>query len=179
MSNKNYTITASNFASWYFDYGQDTENEFIREELANKVINDLEGSGRSIVTAKELFDQCNKGAIRIYFLEEFESIMNHEDDEREIQELGNDFTITFLEVSDEVEEAKKVLRDAGYFVDNLWTVRDVIDGYTEQDGSQVSEETAYEILKEVLENPFMIENINEQISFTACDYSTFNLIKTR
>lgn len=103
--------------------------------------------------------------------EELESwVEENEDDILKIQEFDEWNT---------VENAKEVLKEAGYYTDNLWTVRDVIDGYTNQDGSQVSEDIAHEIVKEVMESPFIIENINEQITFTACDSSTFNLIKIR
>ena len=101
--------------------------------------------------------------------EEIQSwVEENEDDILKIQEFDEWNT---------VENAKEVLKKAGYFVDNLFTIRDVTDGYTNQDDSQVSEDIAYEIVKEVMESPFIIENINEQIKFTACDSSTFNLIK--
>lgn len=76
-----------------------------------------------------------------------------------------------------IQEAKQNLKEAGYFTDNLWSVNDIIYDYKEKDGSLVSKEKAYEVVKSVMENPLIIEYINEQISFTASE-KTFNLINT-
>ncbi len=53
------------------------------------------------------------------------------------------------------EEAKQVLRDAGYYVDNLWCIEDV--------DADISNDEKYEILDEVLQSEYIIERINESI----------------
>ena len=57
---------------------------------------------------------------------------------------------------DAVENAKKVLRDHGYFVDNLWHIQDVQANYM-----KASDEDAQKILNIALTN----EATMEQISF--------------
>jgi hypothetical protein len=50
-------------------------------------------------------------------------------------------------------EAKEVLRAAGYFVDNLWSIEDVKSMY------DCTDEEAYEVLDEALRNDFTMEQI--------------------
>jgi hypothetical protein len=61
-----------------------------------------------------------------------------------------------------VEEAKKVLRDNGYFVDNLWHIDDVKTRY------KCDDETAQDILNGALTNGYIMEQINEAI-IEACE----------
>ena len=53
----------------------------------------------------------------------------------------------------EIEQAKKTLRDAGYFTDNLWHVDDVKQNY------DCDNETALEILDNALTNDKTTEQI--------------------
>jgi hypothetical protein len=46
---------------------------------------------------------------------------------------------------EEITKAKDVLRQAGYHVESLWHIQDITDRY------ECDEETAYEILTEVLD----------------------------
>lgn len=57
--------------------------------------------------------------------------------------------------------AKNVLREQGYFVDNLWHVSDV------QENFKCDEEMAQNILYWALTNPSVIEYINETIKLIA------------
>lgn len=57
--------------------------------------------------------------------------------------------------------AKDLLRNEGYFVDNLWHVSDV------QENFKCDEETAQNILYWTLTNPSVIEYINETIKLIA------------
>jgi hypothetical protein len=57
--------------------------------------------------------------------------------------------------------AKDLLREQGYFVDNLWHVSDV------QENFKCDEETAQNILYWTLTNPSVIEYINETIKLIA------------
>lgn len=58
----------------------------------------------------------------------------------------------------EIEKAKAILREAGYFVDNLWTVQDVQDRY------KCDDETAQDILDGALRNEWIIERIYSTIT---------------
>ena len=60
-----------------------------------------------------------------------------------------------------IAEAKQVLRDNGYFVDNLWHVNDV------QTNFECDEETAQNILYWALTSPTTIEEINNEINRVA------------
>ena len=53
------------------------------------------------------------------------------------------------------EEAKQVLRDAGYYVDNMWCIEDV--------DADITDDEKYEILDEVLQSEYIMERINESI----------------
>jgi hypothetical protein len=59
-----------------------------------------------------------------------------------------------------VEEAKQVLRNAGYYVDNLWSIHDV-----DTEGIDMTDDERYDILNEVLTSPRIIQEINETIDF--------------
>ena len=60
-----------------------------------------------------------------------------------------------------VQQAKQVLKEAGYFVDNLWTIRDV------QDKFKCDNETAIGILNDALTSEYIVENVFEQIDYYA------------
>ena len=62
----------------------------------------------------------------------------------------------------QVDEAREVLRKAGYFVDNLWHVNDVKDNYVVLDN-----EDAQEVLDDALTNEWIIEQIHLTISDVA------------
>jgi hypothetical protein len=64
----------------------------------------------------------------------------------------------------EIEKAKAVLRDAGYFVDNLWTIQDV------QDRFECDDNTAQGILYDSLTNEYIVEQIFSQIiDYAECE----------
>lgn len=56
-----------------------------------------------------------------------------------------------------IQEAKQVLRDNGYFVDNLWRIEDV------QDRFKCDDETAHDILNGALTNEYIVEMIFSDI----------------
>jgi hypothetical protein len=62
----------------------------------------------------------------------------------------------------EVEKAKAVLKQHGYFVDNLWSTQDVTDRY------ECTEEEAQEVLETALTNEWVTEQIFYAIG-DACD----------
>ena len=55
--------------------------------------------------------------------------------------------------------AKQVLKDAGYYVDNLWHVNDVLNYY------ECTDNKAQEILNKALTNEWLIGQINELIEY--------------
>jgi hypothetical protein len=60
-----------------------------------------------------------------------------------------------------MKEAKDLLRNEGYFVDNLWHVNDV------QENFKCTEEQAQNILYWALTSPSVIEYINDMINLIA------------
>lgn len=56
-----------------------------------------------------------------------------------------------------IEQAKEVLRENGYYVDNLWHIDDV------QRYGDISDDDAYQVLDSVLQNGYTIEKINEML----------------
>jgi hypothetical protein len=63
-----------------------------------------------------------------------------------------------------VEQAKQVLTDAGFYVGNLWSIRDVQDRY------ECDDETAQDILHDALTNEYIVQEIFSQIiDFAECE----------
>lgn len=54
---------------------------------------------------------------------------------------------------EKIEQAKQVLREAGYFVDNLWCIEDVQGNYN------CTDEQAMEVLEGALTNDYVTETI--------------------
>jgi len=70
-----------------------------------------------------------------------------------------------------IEEAKEVLRNAGYFTDNMWHVNDVKLRFNVTD-----DEDAQAILEKALTNDWIMEQIHNGIYDTAQDEG-YELIK--
>jgi len=66
-------------------------------------------------------------------------------------------------MSKKIENAKKVLRDAGYYVDNLWHINDVKQNY------KVSDDEAYQILGTALTSDWITERTFEMINDVRID----------
>ena len=62
-------------------------------------------------------------------------------------------------MENKIEQAKDILRSAGYFVDNLWQTFDVTMNY------DCTEEEAQEVLKGALTNEATYQQIWEAISY--------------
>jgi hypothetical protein len=60
-----------------------------------------------------------------------------------------------------IEQAKQVLRDNGYYVDNLWSVEDVVSNYN------CTDEEAQEVLDGALQNNATMEQIWYAINYHA------------
>lgn len=59
---------------------------------------------------------------------------------------------------EQIEAAKKLLKDAGYFTDNLWHIDDVKSQF------KCSDDEAYQLLKSVLDCEYNTMMLNEQIA---------------
>jgi hypothetical protein len=62
-------------------------------------------------------------------------------------------------MNDSINHAKQVLKDAGYYTDNLWQVQDVLEYH------YCTDNRAQEILNKVLSNEYIIQEINTQIKY--------------
>lgn len=78
-----YKITKNRFLEWFFESGEDTENEEIRNVLAEKMINSLFKDNTFTLNTNDVFENCNKSAIKMCYIEGFD-----DDDERELSEFG-------------------------------------------------------------------------------------------
>jgi hypothetical protein len=77
---------------WYFESGQDSENEAIRNELAEAMINSLIKNNTFTLNTNDVFENCNKSAIRLCYIEGFD-----EGDEREFSELGEENSLILID----------------------------------------------------------------------------------
>ena len=82
---KTYTITEKRLLDWYFDDGD--ESRELKEDLAELVIKKLRKKGKAKITVKDIFKQANTGAIRCYFLEEFENNLDQDVNDSEIRDF--------------------------------------------------------------------------------------------
>lgn len=71
---------------------------------------------------------------------------------------------------DKIEQARQVLRDAGYYVDNLWCTEDV------QNICKCSEQEAQNVLHQVLNTEHVTDEINFSIRMEI-DRRGFELIE--
>jgi len=92
---KTFTIKKSRFVEWYFEDGQDSENLAIRENLVSQVIEDLAMHGKSTITVEDIFEDCNKGAIKIFYLEEFDP--ESDDDSTELMDLDYEYKLELID----------------------------------------------------------------------------------
>ena len=67
---KKLTITKSRFLDWYFESGQDQENDDLKKDLVESLIHSMRQVGFASISVQELFDNCNQEAIRLDFTEE-------------------------------------------------------------------------------------------------------------
>jgi hypothetical protein len=87
-----YKITKSRFLDWYFESGQDSENEAIRNELAEAMINSLIKNNTFTLNTNDVFENCNKSAIRLCYIEGLDVY-----DEREFSELGKNNSLILID----------------------------------------------------------------------------------
>jgi hypothetical protein len=87
-----YKITKNRFLDWYFESGQDSENEEIRNELTEKMINSLFKDNTFTLNTNDVFENCNKSAIRLCYIEGLDVY-----DEREFSELGKNNSLILID----------------------------------------------------------------------------------
>jgi hypothetical protein len=61
---------------------------------------------------------------------------------------------------DKIEQAKAILREAGFFVDNLWHIDDVKNNH------ECTDDEAYDILEQALTSDWITEQIFSEIDDT-------------
>lgn len=102
----------------------------------------------------------------------WKAVMNYEE---QLRNIGHDqiiedciavekekvyiYTTILNQLETSVNQAKAILKDAGYYVDNLWHIDDVkcYEDFTEND------DEAYNVLDKVLHSGRIIEEINSAI----------------
>lgn len=103
----------------------------------------------------------------------WKAVMNYE---QQLREIGHDKIIedciemekekvyhlstALNQLETSVSQAKVVLEDAGYYVDNLWHIDDV------KKHGEFTDDAAYEVLDKVLQGEYIMEAINESIQIT-------------
>lgn len=85
-----------------------------------------------------------------------------------IREEAEIYDVELVEHNKKIEEAKKTLQNAGFFVGNLWTVVDVKDKL--EGGENLTDEQAQDILNHSLTN----EATMEQIWFSIGEFGRLN-----
>lgn len=64
----------------------------------------------------------------------------------------------------EIKQAKQLLKNNGYFIDNLWHVDDIKYGANSEDEYfECSDKLAYKILSDAIEQDHINESINDSI----------------
>ena len=71
----------------------------------------------------------------------------------------------------EIENARHILRESGYIMESLWSLPDIIKNYETQEGHEVDDDTAYDILQKVVTSPYIIEEIWTSIDMEATEYN--------
>lgn len=93
MKKLKLTITTEKFHTWYFEDGQDSENERISQELADKLIEGLRVNNKFTITIADIFKRANKDAIPVGYFEEYD-----DEDERELGDLESPYEIKLIKV---------------------------------------------------------------------------------
>ena len=71
-----------------------------------------------------------------------------------------------------IEQAKKTLRDAGYFTDNLWHIDDVYAAYENNDLEyDLDDEDAMQLLNATLTSESVMGYINESLDIIVMNHN--------
>ena len=91
-----YSITKKRFLEWYFTDGEGTEeNEEIKRELADLVIQSLFNKKVANISIENIFKNVNIGAVRLSYLNEFED--NEENYDKEFWTLEGYKTLKLID----------------------------------------------------------------------------------
>jgi hypothetical protein len=64
----------------------------------------------------------------------------------------------------EIDQAKQTLKNNGFYIDNLWHINDVKNSpYSDESYFDCSDDEAYNILSDAIEQDGIYENINDSI----------------
>ncbi|MDO6737059.1 hypothetical protein [Wenyingzhuangia sp. 2_MG-2023] len=130
------TVNKNEFIDWYFE-------DLEKDTLKNLCINLSLGK----TNIQQIFNEC--GYIPSHLIIE------------EVKNDNKEFTpnedCILLDLVDKIQQAKDLLKDNGYFVDNLWTIHDVKKIF------ECSTNQAQEILKESLVNDSITDQVNLNI----------------
>ena len=74
----------------------------------------------------------------------------------------NPINLIKMEAYKKIEEAKKLLKDNGYYVDNLWHINDVIDNAN--DDLEIDDDTAYEVLDRAMQSEWLVSKTFEVLN---------------
>lgn len=77
---KTLHITKQNFLEWYFNTGADDEQESMRTDLGERLVEKLLSGEDFSYSVEDAFNECEVGCIPLAYLEEF--------DDRELLEVG-------------------------------------------------------------------------------------------
>ena len=73
---------------------------------------------------------------------------------------------------DKIEQAKSILRDAGYFVENLWHINDVKSAYEVNDlDYDLNDEDAQHLLNATLTNESVMESIHMALDLIVIEHN--------
>lgn len=98
-------------------------------------------------------------------LEIIADLTEEEEEEEEDQEENlNEYDL-------KIATAKKVLRNAGYIVDSLWSTRDVQTKYESEGGEEIRDDVANTIMAKVLASPSVYDVIWECMAEAAREYN--------
>tara|TARA_R110001606_G_scaffold4723_4_gene22417 strand:+ start:716 stop:1078 length:363 start_codon:yes stop_codon:yes gene_type:complete len=93
---KKFKITGKNFLSWYFNSGSDQEQEAMLRDLGSRALEELEAGNKCTVTTRNLFEETEHGAIRMYFCEGPE-------EDGELMDIEGGFELELID-ADPIEE---------------------------------------------------------------------------
>ena len=88
---KTFHITKENLLKWYFEEDYTEESKSIKDGLARLVIEQLFDKNCSTITTTDIFENCNKEAIKLSYLEEFS-----DEEEREASQLDFEYKIILI-----------------------------------------------------------------------------------
>jgi len=70
---KTFTVKKKAFLNWYYNSGADQDQEQMRTDLGDSIIEQLIEYGKVTTTAEEIFDECEISCMPCYLLEEFDN----------------------------------------------------------------------------------------------------------